>query len=74
MAFLKGDYDPSKPPGTSGPEPAAPDDLQFSPNDVMPQNDVDDVQNMLNDIGGDIPEVERSSIAEPAEEALTPAQ
>ena len=69
MAYLKGDYDPANPPSDAGgPTPAQPaEDLQFKAGDEitgdMSKADVDDMAGMIDAIGGDIPAVERSSIA-----------
>lgn len=68
MAYLKGNYDPANPPSSGGPSAEPPrqsEDLNFSPDAMITdaQGDMDDMQNMLDAIGGDDqPAVERSSI------------
>lgn len=68
MAYIAGNYDPANPPADSGSAPRPVEDLDFNPDemkqgDQMGQADADDMADMLDAMGGNIPAVERSSIA-----------
>ena len=70
IAYIKGNYDPANPP-TDGGEAAAPrqsEDIEFNPAEAkssmetLVQADQDDMENMLNEMGG-MPAVGRSSMS-----------
>ena len=80
MAYLKGNYDPANPPsggGASAEPPRQSEDLNFSPDAMITDapGDMDDMQNMIDAIGGDDqPAVERSSIHMDAADSGPPAE
>lgn len=70
MAYIAGNYDPANPPADDGSATAkTAEEIHFNPDEIqnkqdgMGQAEHDDMEDMLNAMGGDeVPEVERSSI------------